>query len=749
MEISSSSIPHQASSSPPSSRPPTPPPKDYVGGIVAPSTRKCSCKTSKAEITVSHEGRSPQASGSLGTEHRIPKRSGPSKVVWLVNKPASQSAVLSPFVEAALLEHRVNRYPWQRTIDSSKARLSMGTDISLDIYGPSLAYLAVSEAFQGRQPLEIARHGYHFVHALRTSFEKTEKLLDVGKLSPTCVNSKRCLQGTFYILSLFMNNFNHGRLPYGSKKSPTPQERALTRSEKEALKSFLDAYHGLLDELWADFKAYLRALEQERKKQCSGGNEKPVLKPDEEYLLAEIKKLKLSGVKLKAILDSLMKFACTSSETVVNKLKKTVASEDATSFGSGTLASLRSIGLTSSTTLASSSNDSRVDTSSDDDNVVTLRKSVIILDGLYPDLGITAETSLNRFPNIWDDNMATLGSIISELTDPLKANIESTCVLFDTFFLFFHEFADPENLLDVLKARFVQKQPHNGNASLQEDFETLHRHVQHRVIKLVNLWVRFHWYEARDGSIRHSLYEFLHGLVRNPDDCYFSITILELLPLVIQSDTSITLGRFKEASDLQDDAVVYAPTGFDNAYNLEHHKTLLTAVDINFFAVEGGCEELARAFTLIESDYFHSFLPGDITMWCTKKKGSAMEKWDTFTNSLMLWIPTTILNQRDDFYRARSIMFWIQTAVVSAIILFWYQPTTVDHHLPQYCKDLRNYSTSLSITLALQLSAITRLKKTINVSYIAIHSLYLGLTMSLALTERNLTYACISFKVFC
>lgn len=639
--------------------------------------------TSRAEAINHHNEHSSRGSDSSRVDPRLLSKTQ-SKVVRFRDDPVAERISPTLNVDPDRPNFRTN--DCVADFDPSIARLSMGLDIKVDIFGPFLAYIAISETLQHGVAFKVLRQIHELVSKVRISIEKvenpggskretsTKETINVVKYSLTSINSRRRLDYTIEILSQWVKNMTADKpLPFHDQRVEklTEAQLKMIQTVKEENEMVLADCHDLVDFLWADFKAYMRSLQQDSEEAVEDGD-KPILQPEVKALVEEILELKKSGGMLKAILASFRKFARLSSNTVVNRLKKFRMNEDSVSSGpDNTLASLTSTGLSSSTTLGSStSSDPSCDSSSSDEHEpVSLRNSKVFFDVICPELGITPETPLGESSKIWDDKTVTLSSLIFELTDPLRAHKKGIHILFEVFFLFFREFTDPTTLLGTLKAQFSRQLPHrNYPSSLSKNWDIRQSYAQLRIIQLIGLWVKYHWYEACDGSIRRPLYDFLHGLVPYARKSALNIAVLKLLPLVLKSGTSVVPSRFKELRNDETDLVEHPPTGFEQLSLLEKMRTRLDLVDIAFFSDEGGCEELAAALTLIESDFFHSFLPGDITMWCSKMQGSAMVKWDTFINSLILWIPKTILNQKFDCDMAEIMQLWIRVAAVSSLI---------------------------------------------------------------------------------
>ncbi len=224
--------------------------------------------------------------------------------------------------------------------------------------------MVVVSSLAGMHLHKVCRQAHDFATRIEDSAKKSAMVPDAIKASPSYRAAKGNLDTSIEVYKTWMGTFR-AEVPVSkpttrdSEKARADRELEVARAEKEKEAMARDC-RVLIDNIWSDFRVVLRTLEREIKvfKLRGGDVEEPALEPEEEEFIKEVKELRKSGGDIiKALLSVYKKFSLPSGSLSTLLKKKRPADDDQTSLGTGTLVSIPTTGLTSSTTLSPASVD--------------------------------------------------------------------------------------------------------------------------------------------------------------------------------------------------------------------------------------------------------------------------------------------------------------------------------------------------------------------------------------------------------
>lgn len=267
---------------------------------------------------------------------------------------------------------------------------------------------------------------------------------------------------------------------------------------------------------------------------------------------------------------------------------------------------------------------------------------------------------------------ATLEQMVRLLTDQREILAQDMTGLMDSFFLFFRSFAPPASLLERLVSRFNEQAPVGLNEEQHHVWGLFHRFAKIYVAKLLYFWVERYWKDETDNDILDDIIRFTFGTMAKDRD--LPPETVKLVASGLCECSSGRIGKYgywleKEMKQADEAAEVYADTVFQP--RLQRLETLrhddLGMIDIGYFRSSGGAEELARQFTVIESELFHTFVPEELIHFGDAKFRRKIEDWKVFTNALTLWVSTCILDHQDVALRAQIIQLFLFVATASTV----------------------------------------------------------------------------------
>ncbi|PCH40024.1 ras GEF [Wolfiporia cocos MD-104 SS10] len=290
---------------------------------------------------------------------------------------------------------------------------------------------------------------------------------------------------------------------------------------------------------------------------------------------------------------------------------------------------------------------------------------------------------------------ATLPALVRHLTDPLFS--EDIADTLDSFFLFFRSFTPPTELLRMLRARFNEKPPEDLLESQIGTWRLCQRYTKITVAKLLALWAETYWKEETDRCVFSSISDFAYETIaQDPDLPVDTAKIVAAGLCACSSSRTRQYGQWltSEIKATEEAADTYGATPFQERVNhlAKLRESEIFLIDIAYFCKPGGADEIARQLTVIESEFFHSFLPEDLIHYSDPSLRNKLTKWKAFSQSLTVWVANCIVGHHDLNTRVMVTEFFITIAAI--------------------CKGMRNYNSALAILLGLQSQPIAQLSQT-------------------------------------
>ncbi|CAI7667853.1 unnamed protein product [Penicillium palitans] len=286
---------------------------------------------------------------------------------------------------------------------------------------------------------------------------------------------------------------------------------------------------------------------------------------------------------------------------------------------------------------------------------------------------------------------SVMGGSLRALIEKLTAHQSTPDAMFvSTFYLTFRLFASPLEFAEALAERFeyIGETPHAAGP------------VRLRVYNIFKGWLESHWRHDRDNTALDFIVNFANTrlVVDLPTA---GKRLLELAskvsavggPLVPRLVSSMGKTNTSIAQYIHPDTPLPAPVLGKKEHNLlkqwKNGEASITILDFDPL-------ELARQLTIKESRIFCSILPEELldTEW-TRKTGSLavnVRAMSTLSTDLAHLVADSILYLEEPKKRAATIKHWVKIA--------------------NKCLELNNYDSLMAIICSLNLSMISRLKKT-------------------------------------
>ena len=284
-----------------------------------------------------------------------------------------------------------------------------------------------------------------------------------------------------------------------------------------------------------------------------------------------------------------------------------------------------------------------------------------------------------------------MGGSLRALIEKLTAHQSTPDAMFvSTFYLTFRLFATPLEFAEALAERFeyVGDTPHAASP------------VRLRVYNIFKGWLESHWRHDRDNAALEFIIEFAKGkLSANlPTPGKRLLDLAEKVaavggPVVPRLISSMGKTNTSIAHYVHPDTPLPVPIITKKESNLlkqwKNGEASSTILDFDPL-------ELARQLTIKESRIFCSILPEELldTEW-TRKSGSLavnVRAMSTLSTDLAHLVADSILSLEEPKRRAQTIKHWVKIA--------------------NKCLELNNYDSLMAIICSLNLSMISRLKRT-------------------------------------
>lgn len=268
-------------------------------------------------------------------------------------------------------------------------------------------------------------------------------------------------------------------------------------------------------------------------------------------------------------------------------------------------------------------------------------------------------------------NAATLPELINVLTDEREYFGHYMTDLADSFFLFFRSFASPALVMNLFIKRYNESVP-TGLSELQLTvWYVHHRLVKIHIVRLLDLWLEYHWKEDTDSALVDVISKFQFGTLCKDKDIPVECT-MQIAQHLTDCSTGHN-GRYgrwlqSEVTRTEKAAEPWLPTKFQrqlDAWAKLQPFNPFVVIRINAFCQKDGSTELARLLTCIESNFFHSFLPEDLIKFDHGELQQKLRAWTDFSNSLTIWTIKCILDQTDVTARASMVELFTSVAFVS------------------------------------------------------------------------------------
>ncbi|CAG8006779.1 unnamed protein product [Penicillium olsonii] len=286
---------------------------------------------------------------------------------------------------------------------------------------------------------------------------------------------------------------------------------------------------------------------------------------------------------------------------------------------------------------------------------------------------------------------SVMGGSLRALIEKLTAHQSTPDALFvSTFYLTFRLFASPLEFAEALAARFeyIGDTPHAAGP------------VRLRVYNIFKGWLESHWRHDRDNIALEFIVHFARTKLA-ADLPTAGKRLLDLAekvsavggPVVPRLVSSMGKTNTSIAQYIHPDTPLPPPVLGKKEHNLlkqwKNNEASITILDFDPL-------ELARQLTIKESRIFCAILPEELldTEW-TRKSGSLavnVRAMSTLSTDLAHLVADSILCLEEPKKRATTIKHWVKIA--------------------GKCLELNNYDSLMAIICSLNLSMISRLKKT-------------------------------------
>jgi hypothetical protein len=268
--------------------------------------------------------------------------------------------------------------------------------------------------------------------------------------------------------------------------------------------------------------------------------------------------------------------------------------------------------------------------------------------------------------------MATTSELVRILTDPFEAQDGDALGLMDAFFLFFREFLTPKELLFTLRARFEDHPPNFVTVQQTAHWYCYQTLIQLHIVRFITTWLDRYYLPDKDSTILRHVNSFIEVVANNR---YLPEEAALLIKTQVQVCESIKKGH-KHNVALQQimrlgiaNAKNYGSTGFESFVPVlqEAIERSDSLPDILIFRNSGGAEELARAFTIIESDIFHQCPPLNLVGCTEKESHPVFEQMKRWSAAVDLFVSQCIFERREMEHRVQVFELFVEVAVVCFI----------------------------------------------------------------------------------
>lgn len=263
----------------------------------------------------------------------------------------------------------------------------------------------------------------------------------------------------------------------------------------------------------------------------------------------------------------------------------------------------------------------------------------------------------------------TAKELVRRLTDRYEVRDQDTMGLLDAFFMFFREFMQPAELLGELKSRFEEQVPDGLNPCEQGKWTRYQIVVKLHVVRMLGTWLDRYYLAAHDSHLLEPIRQFIHDVTRDPHLPEHAAALL------VAHFRSCLEGKKGKKDTFAFESIVMLSTDFVQEFKPTEFQPYLPILekaidksrcltDVLVFCKPGGAEELARAFTAIESGIFHRCRPMEL-MACTEKQSHPVfDKMKRWSQAINLFVSQCILERRDMDARVQSYELFVEVAVV-------------------------------------------------------------------------------------
>ncbi|KTW29879.1 hypothetical protein T552_01083 [Pneumocystis carinii B80] len=268
-----------------------------------------------------------------------------------------------------------------------------------------------------------------------------------------------------------------------------------------------------------------------------------------------------------------------------------------------------------------------------------------------------------------------------------------------TFYLTFRLFTTPRDLAIALVERFPINKPINADCDWDQYYA---RPVRLRVYNVFKTWIEGYWQKDSDEDALDIIKDFISQcLIKYLPQV--STRLEELISKVLSKTASN--GHFSNISKRlynSSNRSLCSDFSMPPAIISKNLLTQLRTTSLNdnpdaFSITDFDPLEIARQLTLKESKLFCLIMPEELIKLKTSRKTDAyttVKAMAALSTDIAGWVAESILSQNDIKKRAHVLKQWIK--------------------IGNKCLELNNYNTLMAILSALNLSTISRLKKTWN-----------------------------------
>ncbi|QSL65025.1 hypothetical protein MERGE_002329 [Pneumocystis wakefieldiae] len=292
-----------------------------------------------------------------------------------------------------------------------------------------------------------------------------------------------------------------------------------------------------------------------------------------------------------------------------------------------------------------------------------------------------------------------------------------------TFYLTFRLFTTPRDLATALVERFPTSKPINADHNWDQYYAIP---IRLRVYNVFKTWIESYWHKDSDEDALDIIRDFISQcLIKYLPQV--STRLEELINKVLSKNASnnhfLNISRrLYNSSNRSLCSDLSMPSSIISKNLLTQLRT--TSLEDNpdaFSITDFDPLEIARQLTLKESKLFCFILPEELIKLKTSRKTNTyttVKAMAALSTDIAGWVAESILSQNDIKKRAHVLKQWIK--------------------IGNKCLELNNYNTLMAILSALNLSTISRLKKTWNILSTKSKNIFENL---LSITDYSRNYA--------